>query len=114
MTKNILVFSDGTGQDGGARPEQRISNIYKMYRISRDHADTAIDPYAAENPAEFFAVTSEYFFSAPDILATAYPQVYEQLRAFYRQDPLARLQHLQAHDPRYQPEAQGPDATPHL
>jgi uncharacterized protein (DUF2235 family) len=44
MTKNIVVFSDGTGQDGGARPEQRISNIYKMYRISRDHADTGIDP----------------------------------------------------------------------
>ncbi len=44
VPKNIVVFSDGTGQDGGARPEQRISNIYKMYRISRDHADTAIDP----------------------------------------------------------------------
>jgi uncharacterized protein (DUF2235 family) len=44
MPKNIVVFSDGTGQDGGARPEQRISNIYKMYRISRDHADTGIDP----------------------------------------------------------------------
>ncbi len=44
MAKNIVVFSDGTGQDGGARPEQRISNIYKMYRLSRDHADTAIDP----------------------------------------------------------------------
>jgi uncharacterized protein (DUF2235 family) len=44
MPKNIVVYSDGTGQDGGARPEQRISNIYKMYRISRDHADTAIDP----------------------------------------------------------------------
>ncbi|MBR0695930.1 DUF2235 domain-containing protein [Bradyrhizobium lablabi] len=44
MAKNIVVFSDGTGQDGGARPEQRISNIYKMYRISRDHAETAIDP----------------------------------------------------------------------
>ena len=44
MTKNIVVFSDGTGQDGGARPEQRISNIYKMYRASRDHADDAIDP----------------------------------------------------------------------
>jgi uncharacterized protein (DUF2235 family) len=44
MTKNIVVFSDGTGQDGGARPEQRISNIYKMYRISRDHAETGIDP----------------------------------------------------------------------
>jgi uncharacterized protein (DUF2235 family) len=44
MTKNIVVYSDGTGQDGGARPEQRISNIYKMYRISRDHAETGIDP----------------------------------------------------------------------
>src|SRR5882762_9750485 len=44
VPKNIVVFSDGTGQDGGARPEQRISNIYKMYRISRDHADTGIDP----------------------------------------------------------------------
>ncbi|WP_431203254.1 DUF2235 domain-containing protein [Bradyrhizobium betae] len=44
MSKNIVVYSDGTGQDGGARPEQRISNIYKMYRVSRDHADTAIDP----------------------------------------------------------------------
>lgn len=44
MPKNIVVYSDGTGQDGGARPEQRISNIYKMYRISRDHADTGIHP----------------------------------------------------------------------
>lgn len=44
MPKNIVVFSDGTGQDGGARPEQRISNIYKMFRASRDHADTGIDP----------------------------------------------------------------------
>lgn len=44
MPKNIVVFSNGTGQDGGARLEQHISNMYKMYRISRDHADTAIDP----------------------------------------------------------------------
>ncbi|WP_273824143.1 MULTISPECIES: zinc-dependent peptidase [Pseudomonas] len=73
-------------------------------QLDRDpDAETAIDPYAAENPAEFFAVTSEYFFSAPDLLDAAYPRVYEQLRAFYRQDPLARLRHLQAHDPRYQP-----------
>jgi len=65
------------------------------------HIETAIDPYAAENPAEFFAVTSEYFFSAPDLLADAYPAVYQQLKAFYRQDPLARLLQLQHHDPAY-------------
>ncbi len=64
-------------------------------------AQTAIDPYAAENPAEFFAVTSEYFFSAPDLLHQAFPAVYAQLQAFYRQDPLARLQQLQANHPDY-------------
>jgi Mlc titration factor MtfA (ptsG expression regulator) len=64
-------------------------------------AETAIDPYAAENPAEFFAVTSEYFFSAPDLLNDAYPAVYQQLRGFYRQDPLARLQLLQHSHPHY-------------
>jgi len=45
MPKNIVVYSDGTGQDGGVRPEQRISNVYKMYRSSRvHHPDNPIDP----------------------------------------------------------------------
>ncbi len=50
-----------------------------------------IDPYAAESPAEFFAVASEAFFETPELLAPAYPEVYEQLSRFYRQDPNARL-----------------------
>jgi Mlc titration factor MtfA (ptsG expression regulator) len=50
-----------------------------------------IDPYAAESAAEFFAVASEAFFETPELLAPAYPAVYEQLRLFYRQDPNARL-----------------------
>lgn len=53
--------------------------------------DTVIDPYASTSPAEFFAVASEIFFETPGVLRAAYPAVYEQLRAFYRQDPLARL-----------------------
>ncbi|WP_316200671.1 MULTISPECIES: DUF2235 domain-containing protein [unclassified Bradyrhizobium] len=44
MSKNIVVYSDGTGQDGGVRPEQRISNVYKMYRSSHVHPDNPIDP----------------------------------------------------------------------
>lgn len=66
------------------------------------HAETVIDPYAAEDPAEFFAVTSEYFFCAPDLLDQVYPAVYEQLKAFYRQDPLTRLRTLQRDEPSYQ------------
>ncbi len=53
--------------------------------------DTEIDPYAAESPAEFFAVLTEYFFDLPEALVEAYPAVYEQLRRFYRQDPMERF-----------------------
>lgn len=44
MAKNIVVFSDGTGQDGGVRPEQRMSNVYKLYRACRVAPTTAINP----------------------------------------------------------------------
>lgn len=44
MPKNILVFSDGTGQAGGIRPEQRLSNIYKLYRATRIDPTNSIDP----------------------------------------------------------------------
>jgi Mlc titration factor MtfA (ptsG expression regulator) len=50
----------------------------------------AIDPYAAENPAEFFAVTSEAFFETPDVPYREYPALYALFSRFYRQDPLAR------------------------
>ncbi|HRQ64433.1 MAG TPA: M90 family metallopeptidase [Xanthomonadaceae bacterium] len=43
-----------------------------------------IDPYAAEGPDEFFAVTSEYLFSAPAVLAEAMPDVHALLQRFYR------------------------------
>ncbi|MDQ6619560.1 MAG: zinc-dependent peptidase [Pseudomonadota bacterium] len=52
--------------------------------------DTAIDPYAAESPAEFFAVLSEVFVAAPLLLQDEYPQAYRQLAHFYRQDLAAR------------------------
>lgn len=46
MAKNILIFSDGTGQAGGLRPDQRLSNIYKLYRATRPGPDSGIDPAA--------------------------------------------------------------------
>ncbi|MHC6223800.1 M90 family metallopeptidase [Pseudomonas sp. X10] len=88
---------------------QAMQQAYDDLNRQLDHnpdAETTIDPYAAENPAEFFAVTSEYFFSAPDLLQQAYPAVYQQLRLFYRQDPLARLTRLQEEHPLYR-EPQG-------
>jgi uncharacterized protein (DUF2235 family) len=43
VSKNILVFSDGTGQAGGLRPDENRSNIYKMYRATRCGPDTNIN-----------------------------------------------------------------------
>ena len=44
MTKNILIFSDGTGQAGGLTPDQRLSNVYKLFRATRVGPDNSIDP----------------------------------------------------------------------
>jgi Mlc titration factor MtfA (ptsG expression regulator) len=61
-------------------------------RRDRGHALDALplDPYASENPAEFFAVISEAFFETPQVVAEYFPAVYAQLSLFYRQDPAAR------------------------
>jgi Mlc titration factor MtfA (ptsG expression regulator) len=48
---------------------------------------TRLDSYAAEDPAEFFAVASETFFTRPDVVFEDFPDVYAQLAAFYKQDP---------------------------
>lgn len=50
-----------------------------------------LDPYAASDAAEFFAVSSEQFFVAPAPLAVALPEWYSLLKRYYQQDPLQRL-----------------------
>jgi uncharacterized protein (DUF2235 family) len=44
VSKNILIFSDGTGQYGGLKPDQRLSNIYKLYSAARSSIENSIDP----------------------------------------------------------------------
>ena len=53
--------------------------------------DIGIDHYAASSPAEFFAVLSEIFFERPGLLRRHYGAVFEQMKRYYRQDPLLRL-----------------------
>ncbi len=49
--------------------------------------DTFLDPYAAEDEAEFFAVATEDYFERPAGLAEAHPKLYALLREFYGVDP---------------------------
>ena len=59
-------------------------------RVDRGE-ETEIDPYASDDPAEFFAVLSESFFERPDVVDRNYPAIYALLQRYYRQDPLTRL-----------------------
>ena len=47
-----------------------------------------LDYYGATNPAEFFAVATELFFQRPDELMREHGELYDQLKLFYRQDPM--------------------------
>jgi uncharacterized protein (DUF2235 family) len=44
MSRNIVIYSDGTGQRGGVLFDERRSNIYKLYRATRCGPDSSVDP----------------------------------------------------------------------
>ncbi|UCI21374.1 DUF2235 domain-containing protein [Mesorhizobium sp. B2-1-8] len=44
MVKNIVVFSDGTGQRGGIFVDENRSNIYKLYRATRCGPESLVNP----------------------------------------------------------------------
>lgn len=73
------------------------------YNALRSRGDDLIDEYGATDPAEFFAVVSELFFTAPERMAEAHPALYDCYSDFYRQDPAGRRARLQP-EPEPQPE----------
>lgn len=70
---------------------EAFSQAYKYFcKQVAQGREMVIDSYAAESPAEFFAVLSEAFFVKPHSLRQHFPLVYKQLVDFYRQDPATR------------------------
>jgi Mlc titration factor MtfA (ptsG expression regulator) len=63
------------------------SRMIETHTRSIEEGRTDIDPYAAKNPAEFFAVVGEYFFAAPGRLAGRHPELYRTLAGMFKQDP---------------------------
>ena len=51
-------------------------------------AKSVLDSYGATNPAEFFAVATETFFEQPHALSQQHSELYQQLKAFYKLDPI--------------------------
>ncbi|MBC7386843.1 MAG: zinc-dependent peptidase [Cryobacterium sp.] len=54
---------------------------------SSDISSEDIDPYAATNEAEFFAVLTEYFFMNPRSLLKKHPELFGILRSYFGLDP---------------------------
>jgi Mlc titration factor MtfA (ptsG expression regulator) len=93
-----LDFEDGATDgtpalDTGAEERawaQVLGEELEALRRAADAGDpTLLDPYGAEDPAEFFAVATETFFERGVELRARHPRLYAEMRRFYRQDPAA-------------------------
>jgi Mlc titration factor MtfA (ptsG expression regulator) len=54
------------------------------------YGQLALDPYAATDEAEFFAVAAEAFFVEPEVLADRFPALFGAFVGYFRQDPRGR------------------------
>jgi len=87
---HLLDKSDGA-TDGV--PENLMHHEYTLPWVKMMHEEidrieanrSDINPYAITNQAEFFAVTSEYFFEKPELLKDKHPELYEQLTRIFAQ-----------------------------
>ncbi len=90
------------GRADGTPPLAKRSEIQRWSEVcSREYLalrerkargqESLLDAYGATNEAEFFAVATEHFFDQPIALRSRHPELYDVLRAFYRQDPSKRV-----------------------
>ncbi|UCH84177.1 MAG: zinc-dependent peptidase [Candidatus Latescibacterota bacterium] len=94
------VLDGETGDTEGAPVLEQRSRYVTWARVlgqayeklQRDTAlgnPTVLNEYGATNPAEFFAVATEAFFEKPKQLKKKHPKLYDELRAFFKQDPVS-------------------------
>jgi MtfA peptidase len=68
-----------------------LSYHFERLRDGRSKQRKVMDSYGATNEAEFFAVATEAFFERPAQMLENAPDLYDQLRRFYRFDPAAEV-----------------------
>ena len=91
-----LDQEDGTA-DGAPILERRsryaawarvLSKEYEgLQKKKRKYRRTVLNKYGATNPAEFFAVATEAFFEKPKQMEKKHPQLYDELRDYYKLNP---------------------------
>ena len=69
-------------------PNRWTEVMTRDFEDFQNHRKSGLDRYGATNPAEFFAVLSEVFFETPQNLIGAYPDIYQLMVDFFRQNPM--------------------------
>ena len=104
--QNVVVhevahaLDDLTGESDGVPPlkdsatEERWQEAFgrafdQLGRDLRRGRQTLLDPYAAEDPAEFFAVAAETFLEMPRDFGAAFPELHGLMSGVFRIDPAA-------------------------
>ena len=63
--------------------------LLKEYeRLGKKKKKSVLRSYGATNPAEFFAVASETFFEKPKQMKKKHPDLFDELKKFYKIDPI--------------------------
>ena len=82
---------DPPGEGRGRSLDAWVGDLADEFDALLDAVDrgeyTFLDPYAAEDEAEFFAVATEDFFERPVEFKEAHPRLYALIREFYGLDP---------------------------
>ncbi len=84
-TPNLGI--DGDYAEWKAIMEEEFLELRERIRTEEGLAESAIDPYAAENEAEFFAVVTEAFFTDAIFLEDHHPDLFDLLYDYYQIDP---------------------------
>lgn len=84
----------GSGEPASVRNQRYadwsrvMGSEYEQLRAQVQRGErTLLRAYGATNPAEFFAVATEYFFCKARELQQTHPALYEQMKLYYKQDP---------------------------
>ena len=79
--------AEGRGRALDAWHQDLVAEFEKLCDSVNRGEPTFLDPYAAEDENEFFAVVSEEFIECPGELSAAHPRAYALMREFYGIDP---------------------------
>lgn len=91
---HIIDLADGEYDGTPPLPQadlKRWSKVmtrhFQALRKGKGRASLLLDEYGGENETEFFAVISEAFFLNAPLIQKELPDLYAELKRFYRQDP---------------------------